>query len=164
MDMTAGATSVTDIIRSKCTSAAGFSLVELMVTVAIASALTTIAVPSYLQQIRAARRMDARLALYDLVAREERFLTTNGTYTAVPANLGYSGEFPQVIASGDYQVNVCVAAAAPCGNSDATTGKVFLLQATAVGNQAADTQCSSFSLDSTGAQSATGTSVATCWN
>jgi type IV pilus assembly protein PilE len=163
MDITAGATPVTDIIRSERTAAAGFSLVELAVTIAIASVLTTIAVPGYLQQIREARRMEARIALYDLVTREERFLSTNGTYTAIPANLGYSGEFPQVIGTGYYQVTVCVATVAPCGNSSATTGNVFLVQATPVGSQASDTQCASFSVDSTGVQSATGTSAGTCW-
>jgi len=155
---------MTGIIRSEHSASAGFSLVELMVAITIASVLATIAVPGYIQQIRESRRIEARFALLDLVSREERFLTTNGAYTAVPANLGYSGKFPQTIGGGYYQISVCVADAAPCGTSTATTGNVFLVQATPVGTQASDAQCTSFRLDSTGVQSATGTSAATCWN
>ena len=154
---------MTRIIRSERSASTGFSLMELMVTITIASILASLAVPGYVQQIRESRRIEARLALLDLVTREERFLTTNGAYTAVPADLGYSGVFPQVIGSGYYQINVCVADAAPCGTSSATVGNVFLVQATPVGSQASDAQCTSFSLDSTGMQSATGTTAATCW-
>jgi len=154
---------MTSITRSRRSAPPGFSLVELMVAITIASVLATIAVPGYIHQIRESRRTEARLALLDLVSREERFLTTNGAYTAVPANLGYSGTFPQTIGSGYYRISVCVADAAPCGTSTASTGNVFLVQATPVGTQASDAQCTSFSLDSTGVQSATGTSAATCW-
>jgi type IV pilus assembly protein PilE len=154
---------MTDIIRARQSASTGFSLIELMVAVTIVSILSGIAIPSYIQQVRQSRRTEARLALLDLAAREERFMTTNNAYTSVPANLGYSGTFPQVIGSGYYQVGVCVAATAPCGSSSATTGSIFLLQATPVGSQTADTLCTSFTLDSTGVQAATGTTSSTCW-
>lgn len=154
---------MTDIIRAPRSASTGFSLIELMVAVTIVSILAGIAIPGYTQQVRQSRRTEARLALLDLAAREERFMTTNNAYTSVPANLGYSGTFPQVIGSGYYQVSVCVAAAAPCGSSSATTGNLFLAQATPVGSQTADAQCTSFTLDSTGVQAATGTTSTTCW-
>jgi type IV pilus assembly protein PilE len=154
---------MTDIIRARQSASTGFSLIELMMAVTIVSILAGIAIPSYIKQVRQSRRTEARLALLDLAMREERFMTTNNAYTSVPANLGYSGTFPQVIGSGYYQVSVCVAAGAPCGSSSATTGNLFLAQATPFGSQAADAQCTSFTLDSTGMQAATGTSSSTCW-
>jgi type IV pilus assembly protein PilE len=141
----------------------GFTLVELMVTIAVVTILTAISVPSYTSQVRKARRMEARLALLDLATREERYFSTNSAYTAVAADLGYAGTFPQVVGSGYYQVSVCVSNTGSCGSSTTTTGSNFLLTATPVGTQANDTQCASFSLDSTGMQSATGVDTASCW-
>jgi type IV pilus assembly protein PilE len=149
--------------RSTGAAATGFSLTELMVTLVIAAILACIAIPSYTQQVRKARRVEARNTVLDFAVREERFFSTNSAYSASPSSLGASGVFPQIIGSGYYQVSVCVAAALPCGNGTATTGNVFTITATPVGIQASDTQCASFSLDSTGLQSATGTNPAGCW-
>jgi type IV pilus assembly protein PilE len=154
---------MSDIVRVRRSAATGFSLVELMTALTIVSILAGIALPSYRQQIRQSRRTQARLALLVLAAREERFMATHNAYTAAPADLGYSGRFPQDVGDGYYQISVCVAAAAPCGNNNATIGNVFLVQATPVGSQSADTQCTAFTLDNTGVLSATGTASATCW-
>jgi type IV pilus assembly protein PilE len=151
-------------LQSPSLSSEGFTLVELMVTLVIAAILATISIPSYSSAIRKAHRVEARNALLELAAREERFFSTNSAYTALPENLGYAGALPQVIGGGYYQISVCVAASAPCGPGTATTGSVFLIEATPVGAQKSDNQCTSFSLDSTGVQSATGTNAARCWS
>ena len=52
----------------------GFTLIELMVVVVIATILLGIAVPSYMSQVRQSRRTEAKTALLDLAGREERFL------------------------------------------------------------------------------------------
>jgi type IV pilus assembly protein PilE len=143
---------------------AGFTLVELMVTLVVAAILGTLTVPSYIATIRKARRMEARIALLELATREERFFSTNSAYTAAATDLGYTGTFPQAVGGGYYQLNVCVADAAPCGAGGSTTGNIFLLTATPLGTQVSDTQCASFSLDSTGVPAATGTNAAACWN
>jgi type IV pilus assembly protein PilE len=147
---------------------AGFTLIELMVTVAIAAILTTIAVSMYTTQVRQSRRSEARTALLDMASREERFSSTNSVYSSAPANLGYSGTFPVTVGSGYYQVTALVCAAVTCA-ADAGTGAAFLLTATPVGgtSQAKDAQCASFTLDNTGAQNVTGaasTTPSTCWN
>ena len=53
----------------------GFTLIELMVVVVIATILVGIAVPSYMSQMRKSRRTDAKTALLELAGREERFLS-----------------------------------------------------------------------------------------
>ncbi|MGH8210912.1 MAG: type IV pilin protein [Steroidobacteraceae bacterium] len=139
---------------------AGFTLIELMVTIVIATILITIAVPSYMNQIRQAHRTDAKTALLDLAQREERYLSTNSSYTTNPANLGYSGAaFPVNVGSNYYQLTVCVSATLPC-TGNATTGAAYLLTATAINTQAKDTQCLNLYVDNTGNQTATSTN---CW-
>jgi type IV pilus assembly protein PilE len=144
----------------------GFSLIELMIVVVIVSILAAIAVPSYLSSIRQSRRTDAKSALLDLAAREERwFATNNGTYTTVATNLGYSGTWPVVVGSGYYQIQQ------PTVTTGSTTAvATFTITAVPVpGSDQAnkDLACTSFTIDNTGKQSATGSDVnpsINCWN
>lgn len=157
---------------------AGFTLIELMIVVVIATILLSIAIPSYMSQIRQSRRTEAKTALLDLAGREESFFATsvNGAnYSAIPANLGYTGAgWPIVVGSGYYQVTVCVVnggAGGACGPS-AQPGPSYTIIATPVvgQSQAQDTQCNAFAVDSVGQQyaSAQGTGYtaaarAYCW-
>ena len=157
---------VNSALRVRASS--GFTLIELMVTVLIASILLAIAIPSYNAQTMKSRRTDARTALLDLAAREERYNSTNNTYTDTPANLGYSGTFPIAVGSNYYTINVNVCSAVPC-TTDAGTGTAFTATAAPISgkSQAKDAQCASFTLDSTGSQQVTGTASgtpSTCWN
>jgi type IV pilus assembly protein PilE len=147
-------------------SSRGFTLIELMVVVVIATILVSIAVPSYMNQVRQSRRTEAKTALLDLAGREERYFSTNGaSYTNVAANLGYAA-LPGVAGSGYYTVSVCSPACAP----SAVAAPSYTVTATPVAgtSQANDKQCASFSVDSTGAQFATATgganNTAYCWS
>jgi type IV pilus assembly protein PilE len=152
---------------SRIRSTAGFTLIELMVTIVVATILVAIAVPAYTSQIRKSRRTEARTALLDLASREERFNSTNSAYTSSLANLGYAGTaWPVKVGSGYYQVTAVVCAAVTCG-ADTGTGAAFLLTAQPVAPQDKDTICASFTLDNTGSQQVTGTASGTpssCWN
>jgi prepilin-type N-terminal cleavage/methylation domain-containing protein len=57
-------------------SMTGFTLIELMVTLVVATILLAIAIPSYLNQIRESRRTEAKTALLDLAGREETLYST----------------------------------------------------------------------------------------
>lgn len=129
----------------------GFTLVELMIVVVVATILLSIAVPSYMAQIRQSRRTEAKQALLDMAGREERFFSTSGSaYTNAAANLGYAA-FPVTVGTGYYTV------AAPCLGTCAPSTAIapaYLLTATPVAGQSqvGDTQCASFMVDSTGMQ------------
>ena len=149
----------------------GFTLIELMVVVVIATILLSIAIPSYQSQIIQSRRTEAKTALLDLAGREERYLSTNPqAYTATATALGYAA-FPAAVGSNYYTVTVSciapVAGALACDpNLNAPSGPAYYLTATPVAgtSQANDTQCTSFSVDSTGAQWSTGTyTPQQCW-
>ena len=79
---------------------AGFTLVELMIVVAIVGILAAIAYPSYIESVRKGNRAEGRAALTSLLQQQERFFTQNNTYVdfdtaaaATAANMkDYSGD------------------------------------------------------------------------
>jgi type IV pilus assembly protein PilE len=130
----------------------GFTLIELMITVAIVSLLAMVALPGFMGQIRKSRRTEARTALLDMAARAERmYSTTNsyldGTNKLTPADLGYpaAATWPLSVGSGYYTIDI---------KPNAPTATTFNFQAVPVGGQAVDAQCASFTVDNTGNQSA----------
>ncbi len=162
-------------IAAHPTRTAGFTLVELMVVVAIATILFAVAIPSYMTYVRQSRRTEGRTAVLDLAGREERFFSTNGAaYTNVAGQLGYAG-FGVPIGSGYYQLAVCVPAAANCGvanlnmpNPPAAPSYTVVATPVAGQTQVNDTQCGAFAVDSTGQQyaitSAGAANTAFCWS
>ncbi len=75
----------------RVSGASGFTLIELMIVVAIVAILGTVAISGYINSVRKSRRTEARTALLDLASREERFMSTNSAYSNTPSDLGYSG-------------------------------------------------------------------------
>lgn len=135
----------------------GFTLIELMIVVAIVGLLSAIALPSYRNQVLRSHRIDAKTALLDLASRQERYFTTNNTYTVSTANLGYVGALPLSVpnaATATYSLSVVVP----------TNLQGYTATATPVGGQASDT-CGTYSIDNLGTQANSGntTATATCW-
>ncbi len=145
----------------------GFTLVELLITIAIAAVLASIAIPAYNMYIRKARRTDARTALQDLAALEERYFSTQNVYSANPADFGYAA-WNVPVANGYYQIAApaIIAATAPTALAPGGTPATYTLTATPVAgtDQVNDTACTSFSLTSGGVQSALPVAnSALCW-
>ena len=146
--------------------AGGFTLIELMVVIVIATILATIAIPSYQAQIRKSRRTEARTALLDLANREERYFSLNNNYTDSQQALGYgttnSGFTDVTVGSGYYTVTIVVTTGDPTKTPVVQPG--YTLTATATGPQASDTQCAKFTLDQTGTQGSSSAAASTCWH
>jgi type IV pilus assembly protein PilE len=144
----------------------GFTLIELVVAMVIAAILAAIAIPSYSNYVRKSRRTEAKTVLLDLTSLEERFYTTNNSYTQNPTLLGYSGtSWPITTASGYYSItqgNWQLANGATAANQ-AGTPATYNFTATPLGDQLKDTGCTSLTIDSTGVQTAAGTDAANCW-
>jgi type IV pilus assembly protein PilE len=140
----------------------GFTLIELMIAVAVVAILATIAVTAYTSEVQKSRRTDARNALLDLAGREEKLFSTANAYSALPSDLGYGAvgaPWPVTVGSGYYQVTVT--SPDPLQGGGAET---YSITATPLGTQLNDTTCASLSVNQLGAQTSTGTgTAATCW-
>jgi type IV pilus assembly protein PilE len=147
----------------------GFTLVELMVTLVIATILISIAVPTYQAQMRKSRRTEAKTTALDAASREERFYATQNRYSSDTGELGYtsaSGSFPAP--TGTYYEILSIAVTQPVANATGVTTGSFTItvDAPAGSAQLADTACQTFVVTQTGARSATGTDASpstTCW-
>ena len=131
-------------------SNSGFTLVELMIVVIIVTILTSIAVPSYFEQIRKSRRTDAMNLLTDCAAAQARNYSTASppTYLTLAqltaANLCNNGVSPK----GHYQItNV---ANPNCAANNGAANWCFIITAQAVADsssQARDTLCTTWTID-----------------
>lgn len=150
----------------------GFTLVELMIAVAIIAVLAAIAVPMYTKQVQKSRRVDARTAVLDLAGREERFLSTSGSYATTWAQLGFATagntSTPTPVGSGYYQLS----AVSVAGVAATNTPPSYTVSATVIAgsSQVKDLACQYFSVDNTGKQFSSATNAGgtdtstTCWN
>ncbi len=95
---------------------AGFTLVELMIVVAIIAILASIAYPSYQQHIRNSRRADAQGALTGLATAMERWYTERNAYTGAAVGGNDTGApaiyLAQSPASGNAAYNLTIQTAA----------------------------------------------------
>jgi len=148
----------------------GFTLLELMITLAIAAILASIAIPAYNSYILKSHRTEAKSALLDMASMEERFFSTQNGYSQLTTDLGYSGNWPVVVGSGYYEIQMPAVnpATAPSPGNPAGTPASFTLTAVPVpGNmQTGDTACTQFNVLSNGTKTAAGSPTAStdCWN
>ena len=69
----------------------GFTLIEVMIVVAIIGILATIAYPSYIDSVRKSKRSDAKTALIDLRIAQEKLRANCPFYAQVLLNAGAAG-------------------------------------------------------------------------
>jgi len=138
----------------------GFTLIELMIAVAVVSLLAAFALPQYRAQIKKSRRTDAKTGLLDLASREERFMTVNNKYTNVAGNLGYSAFPVQVPNPSAYSYQLSVTLSTDTLHYTATAAPNSAIGQSTDG-------CGSYTLTELGVQGNTnlsnGMTTASCW-
>lgn len=137
----------------------GFTLIELMITVAIVAILAAVAYPSYAQYIRRGQRAAARTTMLEAAQYMQRFYAANERYdtqrdgvtaVALPDNLKVSPS------SGSKSYDISLQAVDPTS---------YTLQAVPAGALTGD-KCGTYTLTSTGTRGVAGGATATvadCW-
>ena len=140
----------------------GFTLIELMIVVAIIGIIAAVAIPSYQDSVRKSARAVAKEALFEVVSRQENNFLNSKAYATDLTNLGYSGATYYV----DKQGNTSVAGDSVYLIQLATgaTTSAYTVQAVPQNSQTGDTQCGTLSLSSAGVKGESGTgTVSMCW-
>ena len=125
----------------------GFTLIELMIVVAVVGILAAIAYPSYTAFIQKSRRGDAIASLADFRIEQEKWRANNIAYATSTASLGLSGS-----SRDGYYTMVIVSA----GSS------AYQVTAAPTGAQSSDA-CNIFSIDENGPDYSGGYADADCW-
>ena len=128
----------------------GFSLLELMIVVAITAILATVAYASYRDQVIKSRRSAGAACLQERAQFLERYYTTNLTYEGAEDVLG--------------ECDADVRRFYEIGEVGAFGAKDYTIQAAPIAETQEDAKCGTLTLNSRGQKSVSGTaSVAECW-
>lgn len=144
------------------TKTRGFTLIELMVTVAVVAILAAVAYPSYIEQVRKSRRADAKAALVAAAQLMERSYTETNSYSNATIGDAANNTFPDHApadrphADRTYDISF--------GTPTTQTANSYTLTARRAGSQASDTACGDFTLTNTGLKGMqNGGTVSKCW-
>ena len=135
-----------------------FTLIELLIAVAVASVLAAIALPSFFEQLARARRTDMQAALLEDAGYMQHYYASHNAYTDTVAPQLPSTRTPRTGAA-SYTVSVSVPADDPTS---------FVLTAVRSGAMASD-PCGDFTYDNLGRRDlvagtyASGRDAARCW-
>jgi len=152
----------------------GFTLIEMMIVVAILGIVAAIAFPSYTEYVIKGKRTDAKVELLKIAQLQESYFVQNLSYAAnfgtEAGGLGLGATVKSE--QEEYTITMTVTPDACTGLSGAGACSGFTLTADAGTGQERDTECVNFTLTNTGVKgvsAVTGTTdadiaqIKKCW-
>jgi type IV pilus assembly protein PilE len=135
--------------RARAASVRGFTLIELIIALAIVGILVAVALPSYRDHLRKSRRAEAQAYLMAVAGRQQQFLIDSRAYATALATIAIPSPADVTAA---YDVTLATAAGPP---------PTFLVSATPKsGTDQTLEPCGVLTIDQTGAKTA---SLTSCW-
>jgi len=135
----------------------GFTLIELMIVVAVIGIIGAIAIPSYMEHVKTSKRSDCAAALSGLAGAMERFFTQNSTYIGASIGVAAADIYPAqcpIFGGGDAYYNLSI---------DAATANTFTVSAAPVQTD----KCGTLTLTNSGLRGVTGAAAGntadSCW-
>ena len=156
----------------------GFTLVELMIVVAILGIITSIAYPSYLKQVQKSKRAPAKVELMRIAQLQESYYVQNLSYAVAlktsdgEGDLNFAEMSPQT-EGGDYTVSIANTTPSGCDGTSTIPCTGYVIEALPIVGkpQSHDKSCTGFRLSSTNAKFAKSATIDygdsdvrdTCW-
>lgn len=135
----------------------GFTLIELMIVIAIIGILAAVAYPSYVEYVVKGKRSAAASFIMSLANRQEQFMLDARRYATSATELGYAAASVPKEVGENYDIAVVA--------DNGATPPTYTVTAQPKGAQASrDTKCGSLTINQAGTKSIGGTgTVAACW-